>query len=162
MFNAFLKSLMVSPRLLSVCTLSLYNCSWHSSLFWSVVFSQKRFLQHFLRNGRRSDLVFGATATRICERFLRSHVVAGSAHDRSEGDWRSSSLQLRKGLPAQAPGGAVVAGARHRTNTSVAAADASPRHGCRPILILARLLTSGSLLRRTSSLPPGFSSPPYL
>ena len=68
------------------------------------------------------------------------------------------SLQLRKGLPAQAPGGADVAGARHRTNTNVAAADASPRHGCRPILILARPLTSGSLLRRTSSLPPVFLS----
>ena len=45
----FLMSLTVSPKLLSVCTPSSFNCSWNSALSLSVDFSQKHFQLHFLQ-----------------------------------------------------------------------------------------------------------------
>ena len=103
-FSAFLKSLIVSPSLLSVCTPSLFNCSWNSALLLSVAFSQKHFLQHPFRGGRGFNLVLCATATPMWAWRPSSYVVAGGAQNRGQGDQRSSSLYDHTVLvPAKAP-----------------------------------------------------------
>ena len=96
--------------------------------------------------------------------IMGPNVVAGKQGPRRNGDQRPppSLLQPRKGLPAQAPGGAVMAGVHPPTKMNATVGVFSLHRGCRLARTLLRSLMSGSRPRRTSSFLLAFSRSPTL